>query len=157
MLKTHSTKNFFNQVSRKAPLRTSPKLSRCRHGRRRAPVSLLVLLCKTSAKYFGTEAKILSQSLKAGHGSSPAALSCKNILVRSTWVECSCVQFSFKFHVQPQFQSPTFCLHVKDLFHEKLFNWVSRKAPPENQSKTFTLPPWTAAGSRFFASFAMRN
>ena len=51
---------------RKALLRTSPKLSRCRHGRRRAPVSLLVLLCKTGAKYFGTEAKILSQSLKAG-------------------------------------------------------------------------------------------
>ena len=74
MLKTYSTKNFFNQVSLKAPLRTSPKLSRCRHGRRRAPVSLLVLLCKTSAKYFGTEAKILSQSLKAGHGSSPYGL-----------------------------------------------------------------------------------
>ena len=74
MLKTYSTKNFFNQVSRKAPLRTSPKLSRCRHGRRRVPVSLLVLLCKTSAKYFGTEDKILSQSLKAGHGSSPYGL-----------------------------------------------------------------------------------
>ena len=121
MLKTHSTKNFFNQVSRKAPLRTSPKLSRCRHGRRRVPVSLLVLLCKTSAKYFGTEAKIFSQSLKAGHGSSPAALSCKNILVRSTLGECSCVQFSFKFHVQSDFQSPTYWLHLKNSFHEKLF------------------------------------
>ena len=96
MLKTHSTKNFFNQVSRKAPLRTSPKLSRCRHGRRRAPVSLLVLLCKTSVSDFGTEAKITNQSFKAGHGSSPAALSCKNILVRSTQVECSCVWFLSK-------------------------------------------------------------
>ena len=43
-----------------------PKLSRCRHGRRRAPVSLLVLLCKTSVSDFGTEAKITNQSLKSG-------------------------------------------------------------------------------------------
>ena len=62
------------QIPRKAPLRTSPKLSRCRHGRRRAPVSLRVLLCETRAQYFGTDAKILSQSLKAGHGSSPYGL-----------------------------------------------------------------------------------
>ena len=57
---------------------------------------VLVLLCKTSVSDFGTEAKITNQSLNAGQDASPTALHCKNILVRSTWVECSCVQFLAK-------------------------------------------------------------
>ena len=64
---------------------------------------------------------------KSGHGSSPAALSCKNIFVRSTWVECSCDQFLSKPQRAAQFSE------------------VSSQEPPQ----TFTLPPWTAAGSSF--------
>ena len=82
--------------------------------------------CETRAKYFCTDAKILCQSLKSGHDASPTALHCKNILVQSTWVECSCVQFLLKL---PR-AAP-----------------IPRSFIPRTSPKTFMLPPWTAAGS----------
>ena len=90
-----SSQNFYpgtNQKNEKLVRPgTSPKNSTLPPRTAAGSTSLRVLPRKTRAKDFGTDDKIFSQSLKAGQGTSPAALFCKNIPGRSTRAECSCL------------------------------------------------------------------
>ena len=79
--------------SQKFHPKNQPKTSRCRHGRRRAPASCEFCLAKLAHSIFARTQKYCANPLKQVMMQVLSALHCKNILVRSTWVECSCVRF----------------------------------------------------------------